>query len=322
MYCTLQEAYNVPSFDPPGRKKRCSPDAQAKTSAVPYEPYRRDGGNGTGDFTMYRYATPKPPQNGEPIQGTKPIQRRIPYETFRNRDENRNMGGMRTSYRGLKGDRDQYCKDYGICSADQMEKFTNPPATEEENEDEDEKRCTVSEDIYRVPMSEESKRQYDRALETSLSQETAATAPYTPKMRYDDLNQITGYYDEDLEQYLKNSEASNIPKRFPMNPEAKPTDVLHDPKNSPLQQTIRRFSNESIQKPLQTESMAGSGDASITSRMNSASYGWDLALFILAGVLIILLIDQLFKMGVMLGMRHTMELMTPFMKEWEAMMKK
>ena len=327
MYCTLQEAYNVPSFDPPSRKKRCSPDAQAqaKASAVPYEPYRRDGGNGEGDFTMYRYGTPKSVQNQEPIQGNKPLQRRIPYqtETFMNRDENRDNAGMRTSYRALKGDRDQYCKDYGVCSADQMERFTNPPSQEDSNG-----MCPTSPDIYNVPMTEESKRQYDKALETSLNQETASTAPYVPKMRYDDLNQITGYYDEDLEQYLKNSEASNVPKRFPMNPNAKPTDALYSPATSPLQQTLRRFSNESITKPLQTENLTGGddtdADASSMFGFSSgfSSYGWDLALFILAGVLIIFLIDQLFKMGVMLGMRHTMELMTPLMKEFEAMMKK
>jgi len=56
--------------------------------------------------------------------------------------------------------------------------------------------------------------------------------------------------------------------------------------------------------------------------MNTESYGWDLALFILAGVLIIFLIDQLFKMGVMLGMRHTMEILEPFMKELKEIIKK
>ncbi len=336
MYCTLQEAYNVPSFDPPGRKKRCSPDVQAKASADAYEAYRRDGGNGTGDFTMYRYATPKPVQD-EPIQGNRPLQRRIPYETFANRgDMEDNMS--RPPYRAMEADRRQTCKTYGTCAADQMETFiSGAPVDHPQNLTSTKAgsgtpskvstnggQCQTSSDFYEVPLSDETKKQFQKAMKTSLDQKTSSTRIPEPKMRYDDMKDVTGYYDEDLEQYLKNSEASNVPSRFPMNPEAKPTDDLYDPNTSPLQQTIRRFSEHSIQKPLESEHLAGSSRYErkvYPMPSGSGSYGWDLALFILAGVLIIFLIDQLFKMGVMLGMRHTMELMDPFMKEFKEVLK-
>ena len=328
MYCTLQEAYNVPSFDPPGRKKKCSPNVQAKASADAYEPYRRDGGNGTGDFTMYRYATPKPVQ-GEPIQGNRPIQRRIPYETFSNMGD---AAISRPPYKAMEQDRRQSCKSYGTCSADQMETFVSgspvdyqqditSPGTQAKIGGE---QCESSPDFYEVPLSEETKRQFNTAMQTSLEQKTTSTRIPEPKMRYDDMKNVTGYYDEDLEQYLKNSEATSIPNRFPMNPDAKPTDGLYDPKTSPLQQTIKRFSEHSIQEPLKPENLAGSSSYErkvYPVPSSTASYGWDLALFILAGILIIFLIDQLFKMGVMLGMRHTMEMLEPFMKDLKEMLK-
>lgn len=307
MYCTLQEAYNVPSFDPQPRKKRCSPDAQAKASADSYDPYRRDGGNGTGDFTMYRYATPKQIPSQEPIQGSRPLQRRIPYETFKNR-EDKDAPVMRAPYKGLQADRDQYCKAYGVCSADQMEAFTNP-----------EDRCPAGSDFYEVPLSDKTKEQFRKAMDTSLDQTTTATEAPAPKLRYDDLNQVTGYYDEDLEQYLKNSEVNRIPQRFPMNPDAKPSEVVYNPQTSPLQQTLQRFSESSIRDKLK---MASTTLGTEKESKAGSSYGWDLALFILAGLLIILLIDQLFKMGVMLGMRHTIELMDPFMHELRQALKK
>jgi hypothetical protein len=309
MYCTLQEAYNVPSFDPPPRKKRCSPDAQARASATPYEPYRRDGGNGTGDFTMYKYAKPKT------IQGNKPIQRRIPHEPFQDMD---NSVGMRTSYRALKGDRDEYCRQYGVCTEDQtVERFTDTPKQQQ-----DEDRCASAPDFYEVPLSEETKRQFGRAMDTSLGQETSSTAPYSQKMRYDDMSRVSGYYDEDLEQYLKTAEVSNTPKRFPMNADAVPTDIVHDPKRSPLQQTIKRFSEHSIREPLKSAQEAEEEEEEKEKpEAPASSNGWDLFMFILAGLLVIVLVDMLFRMGVMVGMRHTVEMMTPFMKEFEELMK-
>jgi hypothetical protein len=337
MYCTLQEAYNVPSFDPPGRKKRCSPDVQLKTSADAYEPYRRDGGNGTGDFTMYRYATPKSVQD-EPIQGNKPLQRRIPYETFTNR-ANEDDTVTRPPYKAMEADRRQNCISYGTCSADQMETFISGAPVDQQQRitnmktanrtpgktSGDVDQCMAGSDFYEMPLSEETKKQFQKAMNTSLEQKTTSTRIPEPKMRYDDMKNVTGYYDDDLEQYLKNSEANNIPKRFPMNPEAKPTDGLYDPKTSPLQQTIKRFSEHSIQQPLAPERLAGSNNYERKvypmPGTGAGSYGWDLALFILAGILIIFLIDQLFKMGVMLGMRHTMELMDPFMKDFREILK-
>jgi hypothetical protein len=336
MYCTLQEAYNVPSFEPPSRKKKCSPDVQAKASAEAYEAYRRDGGNGTGDFTMYKYAVPKSPQD-EPIQGTKPLQRRIPYETFANPSSasgnmKNDSGVSQVSYKGRGNDRRQYCDSYGICSSDQMEKFMNGAPIDEsttlkeagKSYYKEDGKCQSSPDFYEYPMSEETKKQFKKAMDTSLNQKTSSTAIPEPKMRYDDLENITGYYDDDLEQYLKNSEVSNIPKRFPMNPDAKPSDDLYDSDSSPLLKTLKRFSKHSVQKPLEPEKLSGSDKyrKSSGSTVNTESYGWDLALFILAGILIIFLIDQLFKMGVMLGMRHTMEILEPYMKELKEIMKK
>ena len=351
MYCTLLEAYNVPSFDPPSRKKKCAPDAQARTSAVPYEPYRRDGGNGLGDFTMYKYATPKGIAEQEPIQGTKPLQRRIPYESFENYGGQQTDSMVRTTYAGMEGDRKQMCKMYGICSADQMETFisgspVNEPSTPIDTKQADKSeraglntkagagspslvgtnnsKCDSAPDFYEVPLSEETKRQFNQAMNTALNQGTASTAMPEPKLRYDEMKNVTGYYDEDLEQYLKNSDANKIPKRFPMNPDAKPQDVLYNPNTSPLQKTIKRFSEHSIQAPLKPENLTGYMNPLYDYELKmkgTAAFGWDLAMFILAGILIIVLIDQLFKMGVMLGMRHTMELLSPYMTELKALSK-
>lgn len=337
MYCTLQEAYNVPSFDPPPRKKRCSPDAQAKASATVYDPYRQDG---LGDFTLYKYGKPKSIEERETIHGNKPLQRRIPYESFRNYNGSMPEADpmVRTTYRGMERDRRQYCDMYGVCSVDQIEGFvdgnTNSQTTTGKEGAGSPNRvgtnnssCQSSPDFYEVPLSEETKKQFKDAMDVSLNQTTASTAIPEKTLRYDDMANVTGYYDDDLEQYLKNSEASGIPKRFPMNPDAKEDDVLHNPDSSPLQKTIKRFSERSIQQPLKPETTEEKSDMNTQelfrnmerlfqkNTQSSASFGWDLAMFILAGILLIILIDQLFKLGVMLGMRHTLELLEPYMKE-------
>lgn len=345
MYCTLQEAYNIPSFDPPSRKKKCSPEAQTRAPDGGYEAYRRDGGNGHGDFTMYKYATPKPPAQSGPM-GNKPLQRRIPYETFENYGPGeKEMVMARTTYQGREADRRHYCETYGICSPDQVQEgFVGGAPVEDERAgmpvragagapskaSADGGRCKTSPDFYEIPLSDETKRQFQQAMNTNLNQKTSSTVHTVPPLRHDSMQNVTGYYDDDLEQYLKSSEANGIPKKFPMNPDAKPTDVLHDPKNSPLQRTIARFSDKSVREPLVPEKLTGDGDDSRDKYAlawalggngygpgaGAGSYGWDLAMFILAGLLIIFLIDQLFKMGVALGMRHTVEMLEPFMKEF------
>lgn len=348
MYCTLQEAYNIPSFDPPSRKKKCSPDAQTKGPDGGYEAYRRDGGNGNGDFTMYKYATPKAVQAGP--MGNKPLQRRIPYETFENYGPGeKEMVMAKTTYQGREADRRHYCETYGICSPDQLQEGfvggapiddgrsgqalgagAGAGAPSKVGSSAGSDRCQSAPDFYELPLSDETKKQFQQAMKTNLDQKTSSTVHTVPPMRHDSMKNVSGYYDEDLEQYLKSSEANSIPKKFPMNPDAKPTDVLHDPKNSPLQRTIARFSDKSIREHLEPEKLTGDKDDSkekyaMAWSWNSngaGSYGWDLAMFILAGLLIIFLIDQLFKMGVMLGMRHTVEMLEPFMKELREIAKK
>ena len=137
-YCTLQEAYNVPTFSK--KKKSCMP-LDPNASADLYNPFTEQRGR---------------------------EQAKIVKEPFQNSYTQDSMGeNEKVTYKGLKQDYDFYCKDYNICA---LEGFTTdekptgkmfnqkvPPASKD--------KCPPSEALaYEYPISDTDKAKFQAAL--------------------------------------------------------------------------------------------------------------------------------------------------------------
>jgi hypothetical protein len=292
--CSLQEAYNVPSFDPIGLKKK-------RGCAAPLRQQQVD---------PYQY-----PNREEPV-----------FEQFESGTTNgstpRNVAGSATrngTYAGQAQDYEYYESDWGIkTGVSAREKFTNPKRPAE-------KCAPLQAPPYEFPMSAENKKQFASAMKAALNDAPRGmTAPKPSPMREADMDAVSGYMDDDLDQYLQTKDfkaAKNMPTVAKHDvPNADP----YDPEYSPFAVTLDKFNNEkgSATKPLVSEVdfekstyvPARTRYASRSGGENNRQYIFDLFLFISAGILIILLCDQLFRFGVATGIKETVTLLKPFME--------
>ena len=202
---------------------------------------------------------------------------------------------------------------------------TTPRAAEEQ--------CASKDTMYRIPVSDESKEAYKKAMDMAISSKQAgATGQVLPQMRQADMSKVSGYYDEDLEQYLKvkDMKAAPMPSVSPIaNTNIPPADP-YDPEASPFSSALNRF-NGNLSPPITKENMA-QAQAPYTPQAapqanaiahqdakdkdaNGLTTGRiiDLILFILFGVLVIFLCDQLYRLALMTGMKDTIEVIKPFL---------
>lgn len=299
-YCTLQEAFNEISFDSPAKKKK-SCQMQAKASADPYDPYFPENGRGEKSAWDRFVGRPNPSVEG-----------------FQNASSGSSSDNIadKFKYRGRGSDYKYYCDNFGVCATDpqggsvkKIERFQN------KNDAVETPKCNIqSPQKYEVPVSDEAKEMYDRAFDTAMMQENRNGATFKPEPRKDDMDQVSGFYDEDLEQYLKTKDLSAAPK-IPVTPitprelKAEP----YDPRASPFVKAMELFEKKD------TETQETSGNKEKTAAVSVVSspnqYIWDLLLFIFAGVLIILLCEQLFKLAIMIGMRKAIMILEPVLSQ-------
>lgn len=91
------------------------------------------------------------------------------------------------------------------------------------------------------------------------------------------FEQLEGYQDEELMSYL-----ADKPVQPPPKPQPKPEEPIMPPTSA-------------VPPPTEPDSRI-----------------WDLMLYIFTGILIIFMMEQVFKIGVMIGMRRTTDFMEPF----------
>jgi hypothetical protein len=271
-YCTLQEAYNVPSFESARKKKASGGCGGPKTSAAPFDAY--SSGRGREQALARR----------EPVE-----------EGF----EDASVGlRERRTYRDMSGDYTYYGKEYDL-RFPKVEGFADAAPAQ---------KCgAAAPQIYEVPVTPESKAAYDKAVSTSLNQSGGSTKPMEPQARKVDMSNVTGYYDEELEQYLQTNNATASP---PMPAIPKPSGAAdakpYDPESSPFATAMRDFSKDAGRPMLHKEFRP---DTTYSTRVP----WWDIVLFVLAGLLIIFLCEQLFRVAVMIGMRRTVDVLEPFL---------
>ena len=166
------------------------------------------------------------------------------------------------------------------------------------------------------------KADMQKSLNTQLAQNSSPGTGYTPPTNYKnnvDMSKVTGFYDEEIEKYLftnamtvedeskggqqitgiitppskyepySNNSIANTPT--PVN---KPTDDNIHTTDKDESNTIIKSINHALKNLYET-----------TTSYNPKNNIWDIAMFVLAGILIIVLLEQLFQIASAIGMRNT-----------------
>lgn len=333
MYCTLQEAYNIPAFDPSSgkKKKNCmvplvnsgkSSSQVAQQIAISQE----DIGAFNEFLRSKDYAAAKAQYTKEDFVGTSDKAGNdlynVNYSTQSNRDQSGGVFDTSTPYSTQGINYKYYCDNYKICpkaavnaSEGFVDKEKAPPKPAATNPG----QCSpVQAPPYEIPISDAAKEQYSEAMNVSLSQEYKNNPPVTPAPRVYDMSQVSGYYDEDLEQYLKTKNDSGANKT-PLN------DAIQK-YNSQQMGIPTPNSNDNIQRPYANtrEDTAGTGKQIVinqviekTNNLTKLDYILDIVLFVLIGILIILLCDQIFKVAMVYGMQETLRMVNPYLQNLE-----
>jgi len=205
-----------------------------------------------------------------------------------------------------------FCNNYNICPKVPIN--TSEKFTEESSSPPQRQQCgSIQAPAYEIPISDAAKEEYSEAMNISLSQENPNLPAPVPKARTYDMNKVSGYYDEDLEQYLKtnnlnlNSQQLGIPTKPTIQPGE--TIPLPTPKVDVISQSIP-YSN----KREDTDGLDNKNIITKSNNLSKIDYIVDILLFVLIGILIILLCDQIFRIAMVFGMHETMKLLNPYLQ--------
>ena len=268
-YCTLQEAYNVPTFS--RKKKGCLP-MEPNASAEPYDPFTEQKGREQAAL-VERFENASKPQAKQDQFG---------------------LGGDKVTYKSMETDYDYYCKNYNICP---LEKFTNAKEKKKDT-------CTpLSPSNYEYPISEEDKAKFQKALKIALeNMENPNPSPSSiPKKEPLPSNSdVTGFVDEELESYMKVHEMKAVPKP--------PTVPQPPPKELP------GFDPYGSKTPFEKDTQKHLGYTFPKNFTQANAHWMDLLLFIVSGLLIIFLLEQMYKVTLMIGMKRTLQAMDHLMQ--------
>lgn len=367
--CSLQEAYNVPSFGGPvGPKKRRCAAPQAPASADPYDPYFSEAGRGEFARAPAAPVAPAPRRYGrEDFVSETPRSAQAPPSGVRLGDRDK------VTYKGVANDY-RYYKEYGV-DLPMIEPFNAPPASLQQAyllpgadapaapAGAPAKRSPAfpsrappgagtcgapAAQRYEIPISDEARRAYDAAFATALTGDDAvgATRAPRPEMRRADMSGVTGYYDPDLENYLETADLHSDPPaplrtqpNLPV-PGSGPAAGPYDPRASPFSAALKQFGagrpesvpegalvapathSAALAEPKTATASATTATATTTTGLKVPAGSWqgvwEILLFVIAGILVIFLCEQLFKLAVMVGMRQTMDLLEPYLDKLTA----
>jgi len=305
--CSLMEAYNVPSFDPPRRRKGCVVDpTEIKTSSEPYDPYM--DARGQGGVRSEMAAVPQRPRPAKPTDND--------MESFENAGPT-----MPKYYSGYTQDKKYYCDTYNICPKT-TESFENQPPKKPVGKPQ---TCTgpLIAPNYEYPMTPEARRQYDKAIDLAVHQPQGAT-PYEvpPPLPASQAGDVSGYTDEDLDKFLKTNEMKSFPFELPKVPKDDRPVSGRDAYATPFAETMKNFTAADGTPQLRPASADANAGASTTKEESSNATKkdpwdkvWDMALFVVAGLLVILLLDQLFKLAMLYGMKRAFLAIEPLLEK-------
>lgn len=297
MYCTLEEAYNIPTPGT-GKKKNSNLRCAARTSNDPNasaEPYDRYGAAAGKELaTAFRkygqedfVNIPAGPGTSNPMANPTYVSKRNDYK--------------------------YYCDQYNVCAPGVTEGFEDVGKKNSDAKPAKKACGPLQPPMYEIPFDEDARREYRSAMNVAMSQEQTATPPPKPKRREVDMSKVDGYYDEDLEQYLetKDMKASPIPVA-PVLPKKNLDALPYDPTASPFSEAMKDLNEKNNRVEVLGKTFV---ERLVPTTRDTKGMWLDLLLFFSIGVLFVVLADQLVRFGMMLGMRRTVEMLVPLLEK-------
>lgn len=225
----------------------------------------------------------------------------------------------RVSYRSQLSDYDYVCKTTGVCP---LEEFTVKEAQQ---------KCEpIQPAEYEYPFNEQDKDKFRKALKVALEQmedgpnPKSEMLPPPPALQKTPnyakpiaKNNITGIFDEELENYLKVKDFQSIPTDKPSIPKQR----LRDPSGKEEHTgTYAPFPEKPfVSAPSKTSPPPPA--SSFIEKEKPVSYTkqnkiWmNLLLFISGGILFIFLLEQLYRLALYNGLKKTVESLEYIIKE-------
>jgi len=219
------------------------------------------------------------------------------------------------SYMGKLNDYTFGCKQYGVCTATLNEGGFQSQAAAPQSQKKQpltrvQAQCASKQPpMYEVALNADDKRRFAQTMEISLQDPEREQLTPMRSDRTVDMGQVTGYGDDDLDQYLSIGDLkdelnmADAPSP-PLAPRAPPPSG-YDPEHSPFAELLRMYADAkkpAREVPLKHESAL-------------APMWMDLLFFVILGLLVILIMHQLFKLAMVMGMRQTLQLLEPMLQQ-------
>lgn len=312
-YCTIAEAWGVDSFKT--KKKMGCAVPSPKASADPYDPFNPEA---SGRELSGIYNGPNP--NAPNAQRTRMSQSgQLIAEPF----ETQQMGmSDKTTYSGLANDYSYACKTYGVCSP--IEKFAGGPPlpTTPSQAKTSPGTCGTQVPIYQYPLSDDIKKNINKALQVQ-NEEFGGQNTITNNNQVPTPPQksVQGYLDdEELQDYLTLNELQSTPAAKPIQMTSTDTSLVpsitgipskfEEPKSTPY---VRQ--TELVSEITNARSPSAKSSLSILEPYDWKRTAFDLLIYVVTGILLIFLLEQMFKLAIMVGMKQTVSMLEPYLAE-------
>ena len=280
MYCTLQEAYNVPSFSKK-KKNIMQPLINNDNTLTP------------------SYEESSLIENFGNVQNEANDQNKITYDQ-------------------ITGDSKYFCKNYNICPIPLSDNYntkegfdnnTNTNTNTTKPNSIPNGNCVSAPQIYEIPVSDPAKKEYQKIQGQWANQFSTSTALPTFNKDKVDMSKVNGYVDEEIEQYMQTKDMiavdmPNIPA--PMQERIIFEDNTVSNINLKNQQVGKITQVNQENPPTIEQSNIYKSDSD---KLNKWSAIIEIIYFIVVGLLFIILCDQLFRVALYSGMKQTIKML-------------
>lgn len=314
MYATLKDAYRAPSFDTQARRRQATGMSAVQETAAQIESFTNL------DSTLKQ-------MSGQPTTSGS---------------------GFGNAYTGRINDYKYACKQFGVCPATSMEGFESGsgpvpghPMMNDGKLGKVVNKCDpLQAPAYQYPMSDADKAQFAKTLDVAMNGQSAKPKQIEPAINMVNIEKYTdaygGYDDEDdIDAYLRvddmkdNTMTAQPVRQSPAKFDAAPKTPL----TAQMATAAAAGQFQDFAPPTQAEAVAATtptpGPPALpapslapTPAPASAphwSQKWmDLLLFFSVGIILIVLMEQIFKVAMMSGMRETVDVIMPILKMVEA----
>jgi len=293
MYCTLQEAYNVPTFSKK-KKNIMRPLINNDNTLTP------------------SYEASSLIENFGNIQNEADEQNKITYNQ-------------------ITGDSKYFCKNYNICPIPLTDNYnvkegfdnnhdqnTNANQTTHQNTNPNSisnGNCVSAPQIYEIPVSDPAKIEYQKIQGQWANQFSTSTALPTFNKDKVDMSRVNGYVDEEIEQYMQTKDMVSV--EMPNIPAPMQQRISYDDNNTGVTNSLKNEQVGQIKQlnqenpPIEVELSKNNSHIykSDSDKLNKWSAIIEIIYFVVVGLLFIILCDQLFRVALYSGMKETIKML-------------